>query len=227
MRSRQCSASGLLRSGFTLIEMLVVVVIIGILVSVVGIAVGVLGRDTEVQDQTKKLWAVLSQVKEESELQGRNVGMLVDQTGYEFVLFDARSWSWKQIADDDLLSPRQLPPGLSMTLTLEGRDVVLKPHNERKPNEESDSDSKSNNKAVSDTSNPLDSTDGNAASDTAALDFKKTLQDADMAPQIMVLASGDVNSFDLRIEREDVDHRWHVFSKPDNTIDYGEIDAAP
>jgi general secretion pathway protein H len=191
------------RNGFTLIEVLVVVIIIGILVSVVGIAVGVLGRDTEVEDQTKRLWAVLSQAKEESELLGRNVGVIVDQTGYDFVQFDAQHWVWKPIVDDDLLSARQMPPGLSITLSLEGRPVILKPHTERKPVEEK------------------------PEAATEVVDLKKTLKDADMAPHIMLLASGDVNSFELRIEREDAAYRWRVKSNPDNTIEYGEVDAPP
>lgn len=189
------------RAGFTLIEILVVIFIIGIIVSMVSISVGVLGRDTEVQDQTKRLWAVLTQVKEESELLGRNIGVIVDQTGYDFVQFDSATWSWTPIADDDLLIPRQLPPGLLITLVLEGREVVLKPHAERKLPEKKDE------------------------GEEQKIDFSKTLQDADMAPHIMLLASGDVNSFDLTIEREESGARWHVESKPDNTFDYGDIDA--
>lgn len=187
--------------GFTLLEILVVVVIIGILVGVVTLSVGVLGRDTEVEDQTKRLWAVLNQAKEESELLGRNFGVIVDQTGYDFVQFDAKEWAWKSVADDDLYSARQLPPGLSITLVLEGRTVILKPHQERKVVEK---------KPEQEDTKPL---------------LKKTLQDADMAPHIMLLASGDVNSFDLRIEREDSDHRWHVLSKADSTLEYGDVDA--
>jgi general secretion pathway protein H len=194
--------------GFTLVEVLVVIVIIGVLIGVVTIAAGVLGRDREVEDQAKRLWAVLVQAKEESELQGRNVGLLVDQTGYEFVQFDARRWAWVPVVDDDLLTPRQLPPGLVITLALEGREVVLKPHSERKP---------------ADANETQGSED--AEQSTGLVPVQKSLQEADMAPQIMLLASGDVSSFDLRIERQDENYRWHVNSKPDNTIEVGEVDA--
>ena len=201
--SRQRRLRGI--AGFTLIEILVVVLMIGIIVTMVTISVGVLGRDSEVQDQSKRLWAVLTQVKEESELLGRNIGVIVDQTGYDFVQFDSEHWLWPPIQDDDLLSPRRLPPGLLITLVLEDREVVLKPHDERKVPEEKD--------------------EKEAGEEEEQVDFSKTIQDADMAPHIMLLASGDVNSFDLRIEREGTDIRWHVLSKPDNTFEYGEVDA--
>ena len=40
----------------------------------------------------------------------------------------------------------------------------------------------------------------------------------ELPPQIMILASGDVNSFDLQFEREGTDSRWHVFSRPDSSV---------
>ena len=83
-----------IRNGFTLLEILIVIVIIGMLVTLVGLSVGVLGRDTEVQDQTKRFWAVLNQAKEEAELLGINLGVIVDQTGYDFVRFDPKDNSF-------------------------------------------------------------------------------------------------------------------------------------
>ncbi|RPH54665.1 MAG: prepilin-type N-terminal cleavage/methylation domain-containing protein, partial [Lysobacterales bacterium] len=44
--------------GFTLLEILVVVVIIGVIVSAATLAIGVLGGDREVEDQTRRFWAV-------------------------------------------------------------------------------------------------------------------------------------------------------------------------
>ncbi|HYM34465.1 MAG TPA: type II secretion system minor pseudopilin GspH [Steroidobacteraceae bacterium] len=200
--------------GFTLLEILVVLVIIAIIAAATIISVGVLGRDREIEDQSQRLWAVISQVKEESELTGHNIGVLVDQTGYEFVQFDSQHWSWKKIEDDDLLASRQLPEGLRIRLKLEGREVVLKPHSERA----------SEDKPSETTSESDDTTSNEKAAP------RKNLQDADMAPQIMLLASGDVNSFDLSLARDGTeDIGWRIFSKPDNSIDiekFGETDAA-
>jgi len=201
--------------GFTLIEILVVLVIIGIIVAAVTIAVGTLGRDREAEDQAKRLWAVITQVKEESELTGRNIGVLVDRTGYEFLQFDAKKWLWVAVEEDDLLSTRELPQGLTIRLTLEGREVVLKPRSELHAKQESSAQSDEKKSSL----DPVEKDNS-----------KKTLKDGDMAPQIMLLASGDVNSFDLSLEREAAENdHWHVFSKPDNSIEVessGEGDVA-
>ena len=74
--------------GFTLIELLVVVVIIGIVLATVSLSLGVLGRDNEVEDQTKRLYGVLTEVREEAELQGRDLGLLVETDGYLFMRYD-------------------------------------------------------------------------------------------------------------------------------------------
>lgn len=111
--------------GFTLIEILVVIVILGVVIAVATVAVGVLGRDREVEDQARRLWAVMTQGREEAELQGRDLGVFLDDTSYEFMMFDPKRSGWVKVEDDDLLARRELPEGLRMRLWLESREVVL------------------------------------------------------------------------------------------------------
>ncbi len=114
------------RAGFTLLEILVVIIIIGVIVSVATVAVSVLGRDREVEDQARRLWAVMTQGREEAELQGRDIGLFIDDASYEFLLFDPKRGGWVAAEDDELLARRQLPPGIRLRLWLESREVVLK-----------------------------------------------------------------------------------------------------
>ncbi len=116
--------------GFTLIEILVVIVILGVVIAVATVAVGVLGRDREVEDQARRLWAVMTQGREEAELQGRDLGLFLEDTSYEFMVFDPKRSGWVIIEDDDLLARRVLPDGVRMRLWLESREVVLKPTRE-------------------------------------------------------------------------------------------------
>jgi len=114
-------------SGFTLLEVLVVVVIIGILTSMAVISVNVLGGDHEMQQEAERLQAILLQTREDAVLQSRDIGMRLDETGYEFLAYDGRVERWNAVEDDPLLRARSMPEGLRLSLRLEDRNVQLKP----------------------------------------------------------------------------------------------------
>jgi general secretion pathway protein H len=114
-------------SGFTLLEILVVIVIIGVMVSMVSLSVGVLGADQEVEEETRRFWAVTRQAREEAELQAIDVAIFVGASDYEFLRFDTRRNEWIPIVEDQLYAQRSLPDGLRFRLWMEGREIVLKP----------------------------------------------------------------------------------------------------
>lgn len=113
--------------GFTLLELLVVLVIIGVMVAMVTLSTNVLGQDSQVEEETRRFWAVLRQAREEAELQSIDLAVFVGSTEYEFLRFDTRRNEWRQVADDTLYAPRTLPAGLRFRIWLEGRELVLKP----------------------------------------------------------------------------------------------------
>jgi general secretion pathway protein H len=113
--------------GFTLMEIMVVVIIIGIMISVATLSIGVLGRDSQSEEQARRIWAVLRQAREESELQGLDTGMFLCATGYEFMHFNTRRAQWLPIENDKLFAPRELPDGLRFRAWLESREIILKP----------------------------------------------------------------------------------------------------
>ena len=114
-------------SGFTLLEILVVIVIIGVMVSMATLSIGLLGADREVEEETRRFWAVLRQAREEAELQAIDVAIFVGTTDYEFLRFNTRRNEWQPIVDDQLYAQRALPKGLRFRLWLENREIVLKP----------------------------------------------------------------------------------------------------
>jgi general secretion pathway protein H len=190
-------------SGFTLIELLVVIVIIGIILSVATLSIGVLGRDNESEDQAKRLNAVLGEVREEAELQGKDLGLLIERDGYLFMRFNYSSNTWQELTGDDLTDYRKLPDGLQMRLWLEGREVIVKSHNENQLLLAQSSSSASSQSAVN---GPLD----NAAVNT-------------VVPQIALLSSGDLSPFELRIQREGSDFAWKLTGKADSTVDIAAV----
>jgi general secretion pathway protein H len=114
-------------SGFTLLEVLVVVVIIGIITAMAVISVNVLGGDHEMEQESRRLQAILTQAREDASLQSRDLGLRLDETSFEFLEYDGRTERWRAVQGDQMLRARTLPAGLRMALRLEDRDVKLKP----------------------------------------------------------------------------------------------------
>ncbi|MGB5131542.1 MAG: type II secretion system minor pseudopilin GspH [Steroidobacteraceae bacterium] len=115
--------------GFTLIEVLVVLVIIAIIASIAIISVGVLGDDREIELEGERLTDTIALLQEQSQLEGRDYGLWIENEGYEFERFDGFEQRWVAVEGDPWLLPRQLPPGLVFQLEIEGRPVLLRiPH---------------------------------------------------------------------------------------------------
>jgi general secretion pathway protein H len=114
-------------TGFTLLEILVVLVIIGVMLAMATLSFGVLGQDRQTEDEAQRFWAVLTQAREEAELQALDLAIFAGATDYEFLRFDTRRNEWTPVVDDKLYAQRTLPEGLRFRLWLEGREIVLKP----------------------------------------------------------------------------------------------------
>lgn len=111
--------------GFTLIEVLVVVTIIGILVTLVTVAIGVLGEDRELESEATRFTDVVQLGLEQAQLEGRDFGLRLESGLYEPMAYDSRRQRWVAIEDDRWLGRHELPPGVAFGLVLEGRPVIL------------------------------------------------------------------------------------------------------
>ena len=112
--------------GFTLVEILVVVVIIGVVIAGTLLALGTTGRDSELERERDRLDGLFSYVRERGELQTAEYGLRVTPLTYQFMRYDARSRQWGEDTLDNALALHKLPAGLELALTVEGRAVILK-----------------------------------------------------------------------------------------------------
>jgi general secretion pathway protein H len=111
--------------GFTLLELLVVMVIVGILVSLLTLSVGLLGEDGALRREAERLEALVQIAGEETMLHGFEMGLRFYRRAYEFSIYRDETDEWIPLVDDRLFRRRDIPEALELDLELEGRDVLL------------------------------------------------------------------------------------------------------
>lgn len=130
--STPTSATGLLiadatgQRGFTLVEILMVMLIIGVVAGGALLSLGVLGQDRQLETERQRLETLLQLVRDRAGIHSEQYGLRAFAGGYEFMAYDVRLARWQATAEEDrVLRRRTLPAGLQISLVVEGRAVVL------------------------------------------------------------------------------------------------------
>ncbi|MGO8855418.1 MAG: type II secretion system minor pseudopilin GspH [Steroidobacteraceae bacterium] len=113
--------------GFTLVEILVVVVIMAVVISLAVLSIGVTGRDAQLDTETRRIEGLVGLLHERALLEGRDFGLRIEPTAYEFVVYVPARDRWERMNQDQEFRHRELPKGLSFQLQLDSQTVVLKP----------------------------------------------------------------------------------------------------
>jgi general secretion pathway protein H len=203
-RQRSGRSTPARQHGFTLIEILVVVVIIGVIIVGALLSLGATGKDSQLERERDRLASLMAYVHERGGMLTLEYGIRCGQHGYRFVYFDHITNQWVPEAIDETLRSRNLPAGLSLQLVIEGRPIVL------------------NDKALT-VSKVATTRPGGTVSALGDMPSSFSDQSADNSPQVMLFSNGESNSFALTITRDGVGRSVTLQSGDDGAIHVSDI----
>jgi len=103
--------------GFTLLELMVVIVLIGVLASMVSLALGP-SPARESRQQAEDFVRAVQQLRERAVLEGQEYGLRIQRGGYQAMRFEARDWT-------AVAAVYRLPENLTLGLEQDGHVVPL------------------------------------------------------------------------------------------------------
>ena len=102
--------------GFTLIELLVVIVLLGIITSLAVISVGSSGIERLMEEEAKRLHALIKLSREESIIQAREITLEIDKQDYQFLGYKEKKWL---PLENKIFKKRAIPPELELHVETE------------------------------------------------------------------------------------------------------------
>ena len=163
--------------GFSLLELIIVLVIIGVLVAAITLSITDTRRD-KLHLETRKLAARLALARDEAILTNQELGVEVEKNLYRFLFLGEEHWEVMSADDENQLVEHHLPEGIELQLKVEGLFSQFQ------------SDISIN--------KMFRENDEIEAGENAEEDVAKTLR-----PQIYLMSSGELNPFIIFIGYDD------------------------
>ncbi len=101
--------------GFTLIEMLIVLAIIGVIASVTVIGIGAASRGTSAEGEARGLAERVRVAQDDALITGRPIALIWDEAGYDFQTWDETARRWQAGAVKGADERHDLPSGIRLS----------------------------------------------------------------------------------------------------------------
>lgn len=185
--------------GFTLIEVMLVMVLMGLLASFVVVNFVLEPREKVLQRETERLQQLVQTVSETAVMKQMDFGLLLDDKGYEFLWHDGTRW--QRVAEPRFMQFHAWPEQLTIELQLGGlpfaEDSIMGQEEFREQQQEwleqlMDQEEEQDDKA------------GKSSGKTSSDKKEKPL-----LPQVYILSSGDLSPFLLLLSDDTDDPVWY------------------
>lgn len=101
--------------GFTMIEILVVMVVVGLLASLAIVNLGGGSEQRQLSSQVRELYVLMQTASDQAILNNQELGLSITEEGYRFMVFNELEDRWQGQAER-LFQAREFPPWISVTL---------------------------------------------------------------------------------------------------------------
>lgn len=109
--------------GFTLLELLIVIVIISVLFTFVSLTIRSSSPEEQIKKEAERLHRLVQLALEEAVLKNTEYGLEFKQTSYRFLTF--KDDKWQVVEGDKLFRQRVLPNDMEIELSVEQNDIVI------------------------------------------------------------------------------------------------------
>lgn len=173
-------------SGFTLIELMVVIAIIAIIAGFATLSVGQ-SPGRIVQDETHRLRSLLALGSEEAVMQSEEFAVELFANGYRFLVLNQSDsqWKWQPVSDNPIFRARCLPQDIALEAEIEGEAASLEKMDCAA--EAQRALPKESNKEVKDATETKSATE----------------PDEKIPPRVFMLSSGEMTPFELTLSLPD------------------------
>ena len=169
--------------GFTLLEVMVVILIMGVMVTFASLSIGSRVNEDKLENEARRAEAIIKLASEEAEAKGVEIGLRFTNGGYRLLRYDATQ-QWLDYEQSGSLRRRVFAAPFALDLRVEGRPVKLPP--DLTPEEERE------------------------LAESAELKGDRENEAQKLTPQVLLLSSGEITSFTLQMTAPGVAASYRV-----------------